>query len=167
MKPLLAGTDLTREELLKRDEPIAFSHTLRVLSNAERLLGPGWHLLLASRLTAPSHGPMGFAVVTAPNIRSSVDVLLRFMSTRAPFLWSTGTAEGDQFVLRFHEAVDMGDQRGTCGTGGHPCRGCWNVRSAAKSPAQRWPSVMPRRHTGKPWSRRFTRRSLFLQSSIH
>ena len=113
VKPLLAGTDLTREELLKRDEPIAFAHTLQVLSNAERLLGPGWHLFLASRLTAPSHGPMGFAVVTAPDIRSSVDVLLRFMSTRAPFLWSAGTVEGDHFVLRFHEAVDMGDQRGT------------------------------------------------------
>ena len=109
VKPLLAGTDLTQEELLKRDEPIAFSHTLRVLSNSERLLGPGWHLFLASRLTAPSHGPMGFAVVTAPDIRSSVDILLRFMSTRAPFLWSAGTVEGDQFVLRFHEAVDMGD----------------------------------------------------------
>ena len=76
------------------------------LSNAERLLGPGWHLTLASRLTVPSHGPLGFAVVTAPDIRSSLDVLLRFMSTRAPFLWSAGTAEGDQFVLRFHEAVE-------------------------------------------------------------
>src|SRR5210317_1000117 len=104
VESLLAATDLTQETLLTSDEPVSFASTLQVLSNAERLLGPGWHLLLAMRLTVPSHGPLGFAVVTAPNMRSSIDVLLRFMSTRAPFLWSAGTAEGDQFVLRFHEA---------------------------------------------------------------
>ena len=110
---LLAATDLTREALLSSDEPVSFATTLQVLSNAERLLGPGWHLLLAMRLTVPAHGPLGFAVVTAPNMRSSVDVLLRFIGTRAPFLWSAGAIEGDEFVLRFYETTDMGDQRGT------------------------------------------------------
>jgi AraC-like DNA-binding protein len=83
------------------------------LSNAERLLGPGWHLLLATRLTVPSHGPLGFAVVTAPDVRSSVEILLRFIGTRAPFLWSAGSIEGDEFVFRFYETADMGDTRNT------------------------------------------------------
>jgi AraC-like DNA-binding protein len=111
--PLLAGTDLTQEALLTSDEPVSFAKTLQVLSNAERLLGPGWHLLLANRLTAPSHGPLGFAVITAPDVRSSVDILLRFIGTRAPFLWSAGAIEGDEFVFRFYEMAEMSDQRNT------------------------------------------------------
>jgi AraC-like DNA-binding protein len=113
VESILAGTDLTRNALLTSDEPVSFAKILRVLSNAERLIGPGWHLLLARRLTVPSHGPLGFAVVTAPNMRSSVEVLLRFIGTRAPFLWSAGAIEGDQFVLRFYETTDMGAQRAT------------------------------------------------------
>ena len=113
VEPLLEATDLTQEALLTSDEPVSFAKTLQVLSNAERLLGPGWHLLLASRLTVPSHGPLGFAVVTAPDMRSSVAVLLRFIGTRAPFLWSAGSIEGNEFVFRFYEAQDMGNQRGT------------------------------------------------------
>jgi AraC-like DNA-binding protein len=113
VEPLLAATDLAQEELLTSDEPVSFAKTLQVLSNAERLLGPGWHLLLATRLTVPSHGPLGFAVVTAPDMRSSVEILLRFIGTRAPFLWSAGSIEGDEFVFRFYETADMGDQRNT------------------------------------------------------
>src|SRR5210317_2629932 len=113
VEPLLAATDLTQEGLLTSDEPVSFAKTLQVLSNAERLLGPGWHLLLATRLTVPSHGPLGFAVVTAPDMRSSVEILLRFIGTRAPFLWSAGAIEGDEFVFRFYETADMGDQRRT------------------------------------------------------
>jgi AraC-like DNA-binding protein len=113
VEPLLAATDLTQEELLTSDEPVSFANTLQVLANAERLLGPGWHLLLAARLTVPSHGPLGFAVVTAPDMRSSVEVLLRFIGTRAPFLWSAGAIEGDEFVFRFYETADMGNQRRT------------------------------------------------------
>ena len=113
IEPLLAGTDLTQDSLLRSDDPVAFATTLQVLANAECVLGPGWHLLLGSRLTVSSHGPLGFAVVTAPNMRASVNVLLRFIGTRAPFLWSAAAVEGDQFVLRFHETVDMGDQRAT------------------------------------------------------
>ena len=113
VESILAGTDLTRQALLTSDEPVSFAKVLQVLSNAERLIGPGWHLRLARRLTVPSHGPLGFAVVTAPNMRSSVEVLLRFIGTRAPFLWSAGAIEGDQFVLRFYETTAMGDQRAT------------------------------------------------------
>lgn len=113
IESLLAGTGLSQDIALESDDPIAFATTLRVLSNAERALGPGWHLHFASRLSASSHGPLGFAVVTAPDMRASVDVLLRFVGIRAPFLWSAAAIEGDRYVLRFHEAVDMGDQRST------------------------------------------------------
>jgi AraC-like DNA-binding protein len=113
LEPLLSGSALTMDQLLQSDQPVGFAQTLQVLSNAERLLGAGWHLSLGPRLTIPSHGPLGFAVVTAPDMRASVDALLRFIGIRASFLWSAGAVEGDQFVIRFFETVDMGDQRST------------------------------------------------------
>ena len=108
---VLAGTGLSAAHLQQSDQPVGFHETLRVLANAENLMGPGWHLQAAQQLTVPAHGPLGFAVVTAPDLRTSMDVLLRFLGTRAPFLWSAGVVEGDQFVLRFYETVEMGDQR--------------------------------------------------------
>ena len=110
---LLAGTGLTGVQLLQSDQPVSFEATLTVLGNAERLFGPGWHLEVGQRLTVPAHGALGFAVVTAPTLKASLDVLLRFMGIRAPFLWSSGGREADQFVFRFFDAVDMGEQRRT------------------------------------------------------
>jgi AraC-like DNA-binding protein len=110
---VLEGTGLEVEHLLHSEQPVSFASTLQVLRNAERLFGPGWHLEVGQRLTVPAHGPLGFAVVTAPTLKASLDVLLRFMGIRAPFLWSSGARDGDQFVFRFFDAVDMGDQRQT------------------------------------------------------
>lgn len=59
----------------------------------------------------PAHGPLGFAVVTAADIRDAVDVLVRFLGIRGPFLWPAGAVEDKYFVIRFYEAMDMGDQR--------------------------------------------------------
>ena len=110
---LLSGTGLPRGEPILSNEPVTLADVLTVLSNYERLMGPGWHLPLASLLTAPAHGPLGFAVVTAPDIRSSVNVLLRYIGTRAPFVWLAGSVEKERFVFRFYEAADLGDQRRT------------------------------------------------------
>jgi AraC-like DNA-binding protein len=113
LEPLLSGSTLTLDQLLQSDRPVGFAQTLQVLANAERLLGAGWHLSLGPLLTIPSHGPLGFAVVTAPDMRSSVDAMLRFIGIRASFLWSAGAVEGDQFVIRFYETVDMHRHRST------------------------------------------------------
>lgn len=109
--PLLAGTGLDAAQLMQRDQAVSFLETRQVLANVTRILGPGWHLSLAQRLTVPSHGPLGFAVVTAPDLRASVDVLLRFIGIRGPFLWLAGTVESDQFVIRLYETIDMGEER--------------------------------------------------------
>jgi AraC-like DNA-binding protein len=110
---VLDGTGVTPDLLLHSEQPVSFESMLRALRNAERLFGPGWHLEVGQRLTVPAHGPLGFAVVTAPTLKASLDVLLRYMGIRAPFLWSSGVRDGDQFVFRFFDAVDMGDQRRT------------------------------------------------------
>jgi len=108
---LLDGTGLRAEALRLSDEPVEFDATRRVLSNVTRAMGPGWHLSLAQRLTVPSHGPLGFAVVTAPDLRAAVNVLLRFIGTRGGWVWLAGSEEEDEFVVRLYESVDMGVER--------------------------------------------------------
>lgn len=109
--PLLQGTGLNSRSLLNSGQRIRFEDMRQVLSRVTQRLGPGWHLALAERLTVSAHGALGFAVVTAPDIRASLDVLLRFFGIRGPFLWSAGAPEGDQYVIRFFEALEMGPER--------------------------------------------------------
>ena len=107
-QPLLSGTGLEPDKLLLSDLPVTFQQTRKVLANANRIIGPGWHLALGSQLTVASHGPLGFAAVTAPRLQASVDVVLRYIGIRAPFLWLSGSQEGEWFVIRLHQTTEMG-----------------------------------------------------------
>ena len=108
---LLEGTSLVLQDLLQSDRGVTLEETRRVLANGAAHLGHGWHLSLAPRLTIPSHGPLGFAAVTAPSLGAATDVLLRYIAIRAPFLWLAGSQEDSTFVIRLHETLDMGVQR--------------------------------------------------------
>jgi AraC-like DNA-binding protein len=96
---------------LQSDLAVSFDQTRKVLANGSRMLGAGWYLSLANALTISSHGPLGFATVTAPDLRTSVDVLLRFIGIRVPFAWLAGTVEDDHFVIRLFETIEMGEER--------------------------------------------------------
>lgn len=108
---LLTGTRLQAARLRLSEEPIDFGDTRRVLANVTRAMGPGWHLSLAQRLTLSTHGPLGFAVVTAPDLRAAVTLLLRYIGTRGAWVWLAGSEENDEFVIRIYESLDMGDER--------------------------------------------------------
>ena len=110
---LLTGTGLEADKLMQSDQVVSFLETRQVVANVTRSLSPGWHLSLAQHLTISSHGPLGFAAVTAPDFRTSVDVLLRFFGIRGPFLWLAGSVENEQFVIRLYETTDMGEERNT------------------------------------------------------
>ena len=108
---LLAGTGLQAARLRRSEEPVDFGDTRRVLANVTRAMGPGWHLSLAQRLTISTHGPLGFAVVTAPDLRAAVSVLLRYIGTRGAWVWLAGSEEQDEFVIRVYESLELGEER--------------------------------------------------------
>jgi len=108
---LLAGTGLEAARLRVSEEPVEFGATRRAIANVTRAMGPGWHLSLAQRLTLSSHGPLGFAIVTAPDLRAAVSVLLRYIGTRGAWVWLAGAEENDEFVIRMYETLDLGVER--------------------------------------------------------
>lgn len=108
---VLEGTGLAIDSLRRGDEAVEFAATRRALANMTRLLGPGWHLSPGRQLSVPHHGALGFAVVTAPDLRAAVNVLLKFNATRGAWVWLAGAEEDDGFVMRVYESVAMGEER--------------------------------------------------------
>jgi hypothetical protein len=111
LEPLLEEAGLGVENLLDTKGTIDFETVRRVLGRVTLRFGEGWHLALGERFTVPAHGALGFAVVTAPDVRSAIDVLLRYLGIRGPFLWPSGAVEGEEYVIRFYESQAMGEER--------------------------------------------------------
>ena len=108
---LLRDTGLVVEKLLDSSQPVSLDTLQLVMERMSIMQGEGWHLGLAKRLTVPAHGALGFAVVTAPDMKSAVEVLVRYFGIRGPFLWPAGSLEGDDYVIRFYESMALGPIR--------------------------------------------------------
>ncbi len=51
------------------------------------------------------------AAATAPDLRTAIDVLLRYIEIRAPFAWLTGEPGANYYAIRAVEPVDLGPAR--------------------------------------------------------
>jgi len=111
LQALLHGTGLDEDSLLGSRQAVGIDSLQTVLDRMTGIQGEGWHLGLAERLTVPAHGALGFAVVTAPDIRASIGVLIRYLGIRGPFLWPAAALEGEYFVIRFYESLALGPIR--------------------------------------------------------
>ncbi len=84
---LLRGTSLCRKIMLPGNtSPIAADQQMRVLENALQIAdAPGFSLRLGRRLQPASHGPMGYLVLSSPDVLSALDAFARFLPLRLPF----------------------------------------------------------------------------------
>src|SRR5262245_42058148 len=64
---------------------ITLGQQLQQIRNLNRLSPPGWALQLGNRFEAATHGPLGFAAVSAPTLAESIAVIERFAHLRSPF----------------------------------------------------------------------------------
>jgi AraC-like DNA-binding protein len=98
---LLAGTDLT-PAMLVRHEAITVAQHLQVLRNARDVAShESWALDFGRRLSISSHGPMGFAALSAPTLSQSIETIAMFARTRAPYVGFSVKETGRQLILRF------------------------------------------------------------------
>lgn len=83
---LLQGTGLSNEQI-RRQASITAKQQLDIFSNAMQIAeNPAWALELADSLDISSHGPLGFAALSAPTLGDGIDVLAKFARIRAPFM---------------------------------------------------------------------------------
>jgi len=107
---VLAGTGLT-PALLVRQELITVVQHLQALRNARDVAcHENWALDFGRRLSISSHGPMGFAAISAPTLSQSIETIAMFARTRAPYVDFSATEMGRQLILRFDmDTYPLGD----------------------------------------------------------
>jgi len=107
---LLAGTGIADEALATPPAEIMLGQQLRQIRNANRLLAADWALTIGTRLHAATHGPVGFAVVSAPTVRDALGVMTRFGGVRSPHFRLRATIDGDVVRLVPEDRVALADE---------------------------------------------------------
>jgi len=99
-----AGTGVAAQE---PGSEITLGQQLRQIRNVNRLRPPGWSLEIGSILDAATHGPVGFAAVSAPTLAESLKVIARFAHVRGPYFRFEARGDARRFSLRVDERVEL------------------------------------------------------------
>ena len=106
---LLHDTDLTAL-LLAQTSTITVAQQLQMFDNAMHLdTRKNWALDLAEHLDISSHGPLGFAALSAPTLGEGLDVLAQFANIRAPYLKYQRCEIDQRVALQIEAATPLGD----------------------------------------------------------
>lgn len=98
----LAAAGLGSAAILDVDRTISVGEQLNVFGELARRLPPGWGLRAGRRFHAATHGPLGIAFVSAPDLRTSLDMLERFGPVRLPYVRArTAVRRRDRYALGF------------------------------------------------------------------
>jgi AraC-like DNA-binding protein len=111
---LLKGTGLGVATFLGEDCLLTTAQQVCVLRNAMMLSGqPAFGLRLGKRLTPATHGAMGFAALSSPDLMSAFRAIHTFLPTRANFVQlQLRRTEGYlECGLNFHVSLDDDIQR--------------------------------------------------------
>jgi len=106
---LSAAAGLDTRQLHGRGQTLPLALVLRALKAIDVSLAPGWHIAPALSLQAAQHGPLGLAVVTAANVQASLDTLVRFEPTRAPWTLIRRYCDDDDLVIEVVARLPSGD----------------------------------------------------------
>lgn len=81
---LLRGTGLTIKQFLNEDSLLSPAHQVQILRNALTMSGqPEFGLRLGKRLTPATHGAIGFAASSSPDLLSALQTIHLYLPTRA------------------------------------------------------------------------------------
>ncbi len=110
-QPLLRDTGLNADDLPGRPS-ITVDQQIQVFRNARALAGrPDWALDFGQQLNINSHGPLGFAALSAPNLGEGLDVFGRFARIRAPYVLLSAHETDEHIALsidtRIYPLADM------------------------------------------------------------
>src|SRR5215471_18192906 len=75
---ILEGTGVNPAKVASLGEEITLGQSLRQLRNVNAVAPPGWGLAIGARLDPASHGVLGIGAVSAPTLRDTLELLVRF-----------------------------------------------------------------------------------------
>ena len=90
---VLAAAALDWQSLLHREQRLGRDTVIQLVCAAQKATGRPWlGLELGSQAPVSAHGPVGYAAVTAPDLRRSLEMVARYGATReASFTWTLHT----------------------------------------------------------------------------
>jgi AraC-like DNA-binding protein len=81
----------------------------RQVRNVNALAPAGWGLEIGDRFDASTHGPVGFAAVSAATLADAVGVIVRFAHVRSPYFRFEAHSDGDYMALLVDECLLIPD----------------------------------------------------------
>ncbi|TVQ30054.1 MAG: AraC family transcriptional regulator [Wenzhouxiangella sp.] len=85
LESILSQAPIDVSTLSGEQARISLDRLLQTLALIDEISPPGWHIGPTLRLEAAHHGPLGVAMVTAPDLGSALDCLIRFETLRSPW----------------------------------------------------------------------------------
>lgn len=109
---IAAGTGIAPAELAHYPHPITVAQHLRCITNALPLRPtPDWHLHWGKRMAENFHGAVTQAWLTAPTLGDGLDIFLKYMPSRIPYLDWRGRRDGDSFRCELTPRMNLGPVR--------------------------------------------------------
>ena len=106
---LLRDADLTGQ-ILARTPTITVAQQLQIFTNAMHIdTRTNWALDLGEHLDISSHGPIGFAALSAPTLGEGLEVLAHFARIRAPYMKYQRREIDQRIVLQVDAACPLGE----------------------------------------------------------
>lgn len=106
---LLAGTGVAPEAREDVAAEGTLGQTLALIRNLAARREPGWALRGGSAFHASTHGPLGFAAVSAPTLGAALYLIERFAWVRAPYYRATSERSERVYRLTVEERVPLGE----------------------------------------------------------
>ena len=109
---ILRGTRLSWDALVHDNRFISLEQMNRLVRRGVSLTGMPWLGLEVGKVTQVSaHGPVGYAAVSAPDVRTICQVMTRFAPLRLQLLEYSYEEQGQACEMGARETIDLGDSR--------------------------------------------------------
>ena len=107
-RKLVEGSGLSVAQLLESDAPVTVRQALACMRNEPALMGRSdAHHRWAAAFAEHFHGPLTAAWLTAPTLGAGVDIFVRFIPDRAPYLAWRGSSADRTFRVEVRALIDL------------------------------------------------------------
>src|SRR5215831_19360010 len=104
---ILEGTGVDPANVASIGEEITLGQQLRQNRNVNAVAPPGWALALGARLGSATHGVLGFGAVSAPTLRDTLELLVRYGHVRDPSFGFHLRTVGRKVRIEIRERIDL------------------------------------------------------------
>lgn len=109
---ILAGTGVSETALADPGADISLFQQVRQVDNLNALMGEGWAFAQPDLWSHASHGALGVAALTAPDLAGAIETIARYGGVRSPYARMALKKGRATWTLQYLPAVDLEPRQG-------------------------------------------------------